>query len=243
MTGSYNKLDQIQIVLVQTQDAANVGAVCRAMKTMGITRLAIVSDDEYDDNRIRTLSLHAYDIYERHRRFSTLNQALRDSVFSVGATRRRGKFRKYSSFLPEQVAEKISTIGEGYTSLVFGRESDGLTDEQLRCCDAATHIPTSPEFPSLNLAQAVQIYTYTCRQLLTPVPGHAPVKRGRLESVTGVIADSLEKIHFYKQNEKEEVRLFLQDILGRASLTETEAKRVENMFRKIEALKVHGQYK
>lgn len=242
MNRTPDTLKRIQIVLVQPQEAANIGSVCRAMKTMGIDRLAIVSDTEYDIDRIKTLSLHAYDVYEAHRRFQTLEQALSDSVFSAGATRRRGKFRKYSSFLPEQLAEKFSLIEEGIVSIVFGRESDGLTDQELRCCDAATHIPTSEAFPSLNLAQAVQIYTYACRTLLSPVKGHVPVDRNRLEGLTETIAGSLEKIHFYKQNEREEVRLFFRDILGRASVTETESKRLEKMFRKIASLKIHGQY-
>jgi tRNA/rRNA methyltransferase len=242
MNRSPDTLDRIQIVLVHPQEAANIGSVCRAMKTMGISRLAVVSDTDYDIDRIKTLSLHAYDVYENHRRFQTLEQALSDSVFSAGATRRRGKFRKYSSLLPEQFVQKFSLIDEGIVSIVFGRESDGLTDEELRCCDAATHIPTSEAFPSLNLAQAVQIYTYACRTMLTPAEGHVPVDRVRLEGLTETITGSLEKIHFYKQNEREEVRLFFRDLLGRASVTETESKRLEKMFRKIAALKIHGQY-
>jgi len=51
---SHSYLDQIQIVLVDTQDGANIGAVCRAMKTMGITRLAVTGDRNYDSDRIRT---------------------------------------------------------------------------------------------------------------------------------------------------------------------------------------------
>ena len=92
-----NWLKRIQIVLVDTQDGANIGSVCRAMKTMGLTNLAIVGDGEYDDNRVRTLALHASDIWENITRYKTLKEALKDSIFSVGATRRRGKFRKLSA--------------------------------------------------------------------------------------------------------------------------------------------------
>ena len=56
-------LDRIRIVLVDTQDGANIGSVCRAMKTMGITDLAIVGDREYDEDRVRTLALHASDVW------------------------------------------------------------------------------------------------------------------------------------------------------------------------------------
>lgn len=235
-------LNRIQIVLVDPQEPANIGAVCRAMKTMGIKRLAVTGDRNYDPERIKTLALHAYDIYEQHSAFPTLEAALAQSSFSAGATRRRGKFRKYSSFLPSQLAELTDTIAEGTISLVFGREAGGLTKEELQCCDAATHIPSSDEFPSLNLAQAVQIYTYTFYQHAHMPTGHQPINRIQLDRLTSVVSESLEKIHFYKQNEKEEVRLFFRDIFGRAAISETEAQRVEKMFRKIANLKIHRSY-
>ena len=121
--------DRIEIVLVETQDGANIGSVCRAMKTMGLTHLAIVGDKEYDDNRVRTLALHASDLWENAKRYKTLDEALSGSIFTVGATRRRGKFRKMSSYSPLQLSEKIKTLPEGKVSIVFGRESDGLRDD------------------------------------------------------------------------------------------------------------------
>ena len=56
--------DRIEIVLVETQDGANIGSVCRAMKTMGLTKLTIVGDRVYDENRVRTLALHASDLWD-----------------------------------------------------------------------------------------------------------------------------------------------------------------------------------
>ncbi len=240
MKSSSKRLDRIQIVLVETQDAANIGAVCRAMKTMGISRLAIVSGESYDIDRIKTLSLHAYDLYENHRRFDTLEEALKDSTLSAGATRRRGKFRKYFSLYPEQFAQKVEESGsEGLVSIVFGRESSGLSDEELAACDLALNIPSSPAFPSLNLSQAVQVITYTLFRTLTPKAGYLPIDRERLDGVTGTIADSFEQIDFYKQDEQEEVRRFFRDILGRAALSEAEAARVEKMFTKMARIKIH----
>ena len=98
-------LKRINIVLVDTQDGANIGSVCRAMKTMGLEDLTLVTQREYDENRVKTLALHAYDLYENAQRVSSLEQALKDSVFTVGATRRRGKYRKLRSSLPCRSAE------------------------------------------------------------------------------------------------------------------------------------------
>jgi len=236
-----NQLKRITIVLVDTQTDENIGAVCRAMKTMGLSRLVLVSSRTYDDHRIRKMAIHAFDLYEQHARFSSLEEALQSSSLSVGATRRQGKFRKYFSYLPHQLAEQIQKIGNGTVSIVFGRESDGLTVDELQLCDAAVRIPTSRVFPSLNLAQAVQIICWELRRNLTAADGYQPVTRERLEAATGVLADSLDEIGFFKQNEKEEVRRFYRDILARAGLSRSESARIEKHFRKIAGIKIHKE--
>jgi len=232
-------LARIRIVLVEPQDGANIGSVCRAMKTMGIHDLAITGDREYDDNRVRTLALHAYDLYEQHTRYQTLQEALADSVLSVGASRRRGKNRKYFALLPEQLAQRIGDTGPGRISIVFGRESDGLTDAELHLCHMGVRIPTSESFPSLNLAQAVQIITYTLFRELGPAAGFEPISEDRLQHLVGTIDDTFTRIQFYKQHEQEEVKRFFRDILARATLSEGEAKRLEKMVIKVGRLKVH----
>ena len=231
-------LDRIQIVLVETQDAANIGSVCRAMKTMGLTHLAIVSDREYDENRLRTLALHAADVWENARHFLTLEEALKDSSFSVGATRRRGKMRKMSSYSPEQLAEKISAFPEGIVSIVFGREADGLRDDEVNMCSAIVTIPTSPLFPSLNLSQAVQIIAYSLYTRSLPYKqGMIAVPKERIESSVEDISSHLSAIGYYKWDEEEKwTRQFLADMIERAGLSESELQRFEKIFRKSEAI-------
>ncbi len=232
-------MSTVQIVLVEPRDAANVGAVCRAMKTMGLKHLCIVGSLDYDINRVYTLALHARDVYESARRCTTLKEALKESALVFGASRRRGKFRKYFSISPETMAEKISLIQEGTVSIVFGRESDGLTDKELSLCNMAVRIPTSGEFPSLNLAQAVQIITYTLFNSTRPLGLYTPVTGEILDHLTAVITESLENIGFFKLEEKEEVGRFYKDIFARSLMSHSEAKRLEKMFKKIAALKIH----
>jgi tRNA/rRNA methyltransferase len=114
-----NSLHCIQIVLVEPQSSANIGAVCRAMKTMGITNLVIVGNMIYNEARIRELSVHSYEIYEKSKRYKNLKSALTNSVLSAGTTRRLGKKRKYLSVFPEELAAKIKSIKTGEISIVF----------------------------------------------------------------------------------------------------------------------------
>ena len=208
-------LERIRIVLVDTQDGANIGSVCRAMKTMGITDLAIVSDREYDEDRVRTLALHAADVWENAKRFHTLQEALEGSIFTVGATRRRGKFRKLSAYSPEQLSEKISTLPEGRISIVFGRESDGLRDDEVALCSSVVTIPTSPLFPSLNLSQAVQIICYTLfRNALVYEPGLVSIPHGKARESAKEMSDHLENIGYFKMADEEKwTNQLLKDII------------------------------
>ncbi len=234
-------LDRIQIILVDPRDGANVGAVCRAMKTMGIINLGIVGEREYDSNRVHTLALHAKDVYTQSRRYPSLKDALKDSVLTFGTSRRRGKFRKYFSVSPEDMAEKISLIRKGKISIVFGRESDGLTDEELALCNIAVRIPTSDSFPSLNLAQAVQIITYTLYAHTKPLKNYTPVNREEMDQLTETIKESLDSIGFFKLEEKDEVGRFFRDILTRSLMSKSELKRLEKMYKKIAAIKMYKQ--
>ena len=225
-------LERIEIVLVETQDGANIGSVCRAMKTMGLMNLGIVGDAEYDDNRVRTLALHASDLWEKAKRYKTLDEALEGSIFSIGATRRRGKFRKLSSYSPEQLAKKISTLNEGKVSIVFGRESDGLRDDEVNKCSSIVTIATSELFPSLNLAQAVQIICYALFQHSLPYKqGMVAIDKMRIQKGVDEISSHLDAIGYYKWDEETK---WTKHIIERAGLAESEMQRFEKIFRKME---------
>ena len=238
-------LKRINIVLVDTQDGANIGSVCRAMKTMGLTDLTLVTERSYDENRVHTLALHAFDLYENARRVRTLEEALGDSVFTVAATRRRGRLRKMSAYSPEQLACHISTIPEGRVSIVFGRESDGLRDDEVMLCSSVVTIPTSDAFPSLNLAQSVQIIAYVLFNQAQVYPtGMTAVSHERIASAVVQASGHLDAIGYYKWDEERKwTESFLRDTLERAGLSESEMQRFDKLFAKIEKIKIYKDMK
>lgn len=227
-------LDRIEIILCDTQDGANIGSVCRAMKTMGLSHLTLVTDRIYDEDRVRTLALHSYDLYENRTEFQTLHEALKDSILSVAATRRIGKGRKTSRVNPQQLADKINGLGDGKVSIVFGCESNGLSDEQVKECSMVVTIPTSDAFPSLNLSQAVQIITYSLFFRLNPYAGTSNiVDSARADKAVETCTDALDDIGYFKNNdEKAFTKEFLGDVFARASMTEGEIQRMEKIFTK-----------
>ena len=227
-------LDRIEIILVDTQVGANIGSACRAMKTMGLSHLTLVTSATYDENRVRTLALHASDLWENRKEFKSLEEAISDSVLAVAATRRHGKYRKMSCVTPEELAQRVTVTPKGKISIVFGCESSGLTDQQVRLCSMVVTIPTSDAFPSLNLAQAVQIICYSLFSNLKKYPsGGNIVTLERVNAAAAKCFDALEDIGYFKSDEERAYTLeFLKDQFARSAMTESEIKRFEKIFTK-----------
>ena len=163
--------DVLTVVLCRVEGAMNVGAACRAIKTMGFCRLALAGCPPHDEIEVRTHALHAFDVYEAATRYETLSAALEPHALVAGFTRRTGQRRKHN--VPVDVfARTIAERDGGSVALVFGNERDGLSDAELDLCDHAVSIATSPLFPSLNLSHAVQIACWEVRKALAAAHGH-----------------------------------------------------------------------
>ena len=220
------------------KNSRNVGAVCRAMKTMGLTGLTVVGGRSIDRKEAGVLAVHAGDILERAIWADSLEEAVQDAVLVAGITRRRGRKRKYLSLSSEELAEKIAREVRGPAAVVFGNEESGLTDRELACCNLAVHVPTSPLFPSLNLSHAVQIVAYDIyRKTHDRIEAdYTSLSQDGLNELLDVILGCLKDIGFFRQVDPEEMGIFLKDILARAQLSVGEARRIESIFRKIYGL-------
>ncbi|HET6452261.1 MAG TPA: TrmJ/YjtD family RNA methyltransferase [Spirochaetia bacterium] len=233
-----SKAADVRIVLVRPRDPRNVGAACRAMKCMGLEELVIVAEGLLDPAQARVLAHYAADVLDRARVCADLREAIGDAVLVAGTTRRRGKNRKYFSVFPEQLAERIGSIGAGTVAVLFGNEENGLTDEELALCNLAVTIPASPRFPSLNLSHAVQVVCYEIfrgrtRSRLTPF---LPIGARAAEDLVGTITGSLKSIGFFTQVTPDQMAVFFRDIIARAALSGDEARRLGVIFRKIAGL-------
>jgi len=232
------RLKNIRVVLVKPQDSRNVGSVCRAMKTMGLSSLWIVGAENFDPVQAGVTAVHAKDILERAVFAAGLSEALKDTVLSAGITRRAGKRRKYFALTPETLATRVAGAGSGTVALVFGSETTGLNSEQLDLCRVAVRIPSSPLFPSLNLSHAVQIIAYQLYRALAPISygGFSPICAERLEALVQEILSALKELGFFTLVGPEELGIFWSDILARAGLSSREAERLEALFKKVKGL-------
>ena len=153
-------LQNIRIVLVETSHSGNIGSAARAMKTMGLSNLYLVSPKSVDKQSI-ALAAGADDVVRNAHIVDTFEQAIEDCSLVIGTS---GRLRHLQSRViePRECAEKASTH-QGQVAIVFGRERVGLTNEELLKCHYHLTIPANPEYSSLNLAMAVQLVSYEMR--------------------------------------------------------------------------------
>lgn len=156
-------LDNIRIVLVNTSHPGNIGSAARAMKTMGLSRLYLVSPQAFPDPKAVELAVGAADVLDQAVVVETLDEAIADCTWVVG-TSARSRTIPWPLVSPRVMTETLKQeVKTGQVAIIFGREQSGLTNEELHKCHLHIQIPANPDYSSLNLAAAVQVVAYECR--------------------------------------------------------------------------------
>lgn len=156
-------LADIRIVLVETSHSGNIGSVARAMKNMGLNQLVLVNPQQEIDGKAVALAAGASELLQQARIVSSLAEAISDCGLVVG-TSARPRTLAWPGLDARECGERtVSEAQRHPVAVVFGRERNGLTNDELQQCHYHLHIPANPEYSALNLAQAVQIVTYEMR--------------------------------------------------------------------------------
>jgi tRNA/rRNA methyltransferase len=156
-------LDRIRIVLSHPSHPGNIGAAARAMKTMGLSRLYLVNPKLFPDPQSDAMATGAVDLLASARVVGSLAEALAGTVSATAMTGRKRELATQPMWARQAAADLVLTTAEGDVALVFGNETAGLSNEEVALCRQWALIPTSPDYRSLNLAQAVQILAYELR--------------------------------------------------------------------------------
>jgi tRNA/rRNA methyltransferase len=161
-------------ILVEPKRAENVGAAARALKTMGFSQLRLVGEALHKTQGARTLAHGAGELLASVKCYGSLKAATTDIDFVIGTSAKLRHHRRYHH-KPEELAElllqKHGAIQRA--AIVFGREDHGLSNTEIRLCDALSQVPMATPYPSLNLGQAVMLYSYTLATLAAPEPDQA----------------------------------------------------------------------
>ena len=165
-------LDNVIVVLSHTTEPMNIGATCRAMKTMGLRNLRLISPLNPKGRSARALAHGAEDILDSALVVDTLMEAIGDCQVVTGTTARPRQLRKHALLTPAEMSGFIADHArEGKVALLFGTERTGLTNDETDICRYLSTVDTAPEQPSLNLAQAVMLYGWEIRQAVQQAGG------------------------------------------------------------------------
>lgn len=179
-------LDRVRVVLVNTSHPGNIGGAARAMKNMGISELVLVDPERFPDPDARARASGADDVLEGARIVATLEEAISDCVLVLGTSARDRRI-PWPVVDPREAAtlvlDQLDEVSDATVALVFGREDSGLTTDELQRCQYHVHIPSNPDFSSLNLAAAVQVLCYELRMLELQRAGQ-PTKMKKTETTS-----------------------------------------------------------
>lgn len=236
-------LSSIRIVLVEPSHPGNIGGAARAMKTMGLSQLVLVNPKRFPDPQADWRAAGALDIVTEVIVCNSLQEAVADSSL-VAATSVRDRHIAWPKFSSADFAQEvISKYDDTQTlSVVFGRESSGLTNEELNLCNVQVMIPSNPEYSSLNLAMAVQVISY---DLYKKVRVEDAVVANDDEADTlATFAETqafythlwqvLRQVEFLDPNEPREAPVRLRRLFGRVGLQHTEVQILRGILSHIE---------
>jgi len=194
----------IRIVLVNTTHPGNIGAAARAMKNMSLTRLYLVEPKGFPCAEASARASGADDVLADAVVCDSLEQALDGCHFVVGASA-RSRSISWPVENPRQMAARVMQESQqGDVALVFGRENSGLTNDELEKCHYLVHIPTNPDYSSLNLAAAVQVLAYELMLC-------SPEKNSQLEDEERDLASADEMESFFDHLQRTLVELEFLD--------------------------------
>ncbi len=159
-------LTNIRIILINTYHPGNIGSAARAMKTMGLSDLSLVTPQRFPASDADSMAAGAQDVLANARVFESLDDAIADCSMVIG-TSARGRSHTFTR--PMLTAENatdqlVREAVKNPVALVFGQETMGLTNQELEKCHYHVSIDANPEYPVLNVASAIQILCYEIRK-------------------------------------------------------------------------------
>ncbi|TMI45446.1 MAG: RNA methyltransferase [Betaproteobacteria bacterium] len=172
-------MERIRIVLCRPSHPGNIGAAARAMKAMGLDDLRLVAPERFPAPEAEWMATSAVDVLQRATIHSSLHDAIKDCVAAFALSARPREWSPQVLDVRAAVVRAMELAND--VAFVFGNETAGLTNEEMFACQFLVHIPTSSEFSSLNLAQAVQVLAYEIF-----VAAGAAVPPGRTEKLATV---------------------------------------------------------
>ncbi|CAM4377510.1 MAG: tRNA (cytidine/uridine/adenosine-2'-O-)-methyltransferase TrmJ [Legionellaceae bacterium] len=222
-------LNNIAIILIDTSHPGNIGAAARAMKNMGIHDLRLVNPVTLQWEEAIARSAGAEDILNQAKIYEEMNLAIADCSLVIGTSARSRSFHWPLLSIHEDAEKILHQAKTTKVAIVFGRESSGLTNEELQRCQYHLTIPVTEIYSSLNLAAAVQIICYELYKTnitLTPDSESLPIKaiasHNELEKLYQHLEKSCIEVKFLNPHKPGLLMARFRKLFNRCELTKVE---------------------
>ena len=235
-------LKNIRVVLTRPSHPGNIGAAARAMKTMGLSALHVVNPRQFPHPDADARAAGALDLLQQTQIHDSLVGALGGCVLAVATSARHRELRHDMMTVREAARELISKAALHPVAVVFGNETSGLSSEEASLCQVWADIPANPEYPSLNLAAAVQVFAYEMRMAaIAGVPSaemeYAPATMDQIEQLYVHFERSMTHTGFFDPDIPKRLPARLRRLLARARLEAEEVKILRGFLRSIDKLR------
>lgn len=235
-------LNNIRIVLARPSHPGNIGSAARAMKTMGLTRLFLVSPQQFPHKQAEVLASGAVDVLERAIVVDSLAKALKGVTIAAALTSRRRELTTEMQ-TPRQVVPEILAIArkDQQAALVFGNETFGLSIDEVNFCNRLITIAGNPDYFSLNLSQAVQVVCYEIFSQLDIPMEHLKqqTEPATNDEVAGMIEHlfrAMDSIGYCEHRNVDRLMRRMQRLYARASVEREEIDILRGFYKQIERI-------
>ncbi len=223
-----------RIILVSPLYEWNLGSIARAMKNFGLSQLFLVKPKAIISSDVRRFAMKGVDVLEKAVICNEIEEAIKGADFIIGTTAREGDPRHNLNRMvltPRQVFLSLPTL-EG-VAILFGRENEGLHNEELELCDLIVSIPTSLKYKTMNLSHAATVIFYELTQTeLSRRLVYNPAKRIHKKLLLTSFESMVERSGFPTHKRKLMIKAF-SNVISRASISDREATLLIGAMRRV----------
>tara|TARA_A100001011_G_scaffold54496_1_gene53144 strand:- start:7588 stop:8319 length:732 start_codon:yes stop_codon:yes gene_type:complete len=234
-----NNID-IEFILVEPSHSGNIGACARAIKNMGFEKLAIIKPRKTITEEAFHRAKSAKDILENAVIYESFDQAIEEKNLIL-ATSARERTIPWPTFYIDEISEEIKgelKSEKTKSAIIFGREDNGLSNEELQKCHIHLVIPTSDEYSSLNLSHALQLVAFEIRKIY--LDNNVPISEEKdlvsnleNEKLLEHLMEVLKKIDFYDPKSSKQVKTRIERLIKKIRLDKMEMGILRGFLSKI----------
>tara|TARA_S200000501_G_scaffold62712_1_gene53449 strand:- start:12548 stop:13279 length:732 start_codon:yes stop_codon:yes gene_type:complete len=234
-----NNID-IEFILVEPSHSGNIGACARAIKNMGFEKLAIIKPRKTITEEAFHRAKSAKDIVENAVIYESFDQAIEEKNLIL-ATSARERTIPWPTFYIDEISEEIKgelKSEKTKSAIIFGREDNGLSNEELQKCHIHLVIPTSDEYSSLNLSHALQLVAFEIRKIYLDNNVSISEEKDLVsnlenEKLLEHLMEVLKKIDFYDPKSSKQVKTRIERLIKKIRLDKMEMGILRGFLSKI----------